>query len=221
MEFKKFDSVDELREPSVAALKSFFEADMDMPYGVMLTGGDTVGEIYDRLAKIGFNVNPNLHLLLSDERHVPVSSSDSNYGFIQNLVQALNINESQVIRPDTDLPIQECADKYHHDLANFLTKGTVPYAILGLGADGHLASIFSLEDMKAGEGRLAHPTYRPEGPDRISVSQKLLLMIKKIQFVSAGTSKFEIIEQLKSAPETVVAGTVLKDAEDVSLWYCE
>lgn len=221
MEFRKFDSPEKLRETAVALLKSYFESDIKMPYGVMLTGGNTVREIYNSLSTGAINVSPHLHILLSDERYVPVSSTDSNYGFIKNLLQALSIDNSRVIRPHTELPIQECAYRYNHDLANFLTKATVPLGILGLGADGHLASIFSLKDMQAGEGLWAHPTYRPEGPDRISVSQRFLLRIKKLVFVSSGKSKFEVIEKLKSKPETVIAGTVLKDAEDAAVWYSE
>jgi len=46
--------------------------------------------------------------------------------------------------------------------------GCIPLGLLGLGADGHTASLFSLDDVDRGRGRLAIPVQRESGPQRVS-----------------------------------------------------
>ncbi len=217
--FLEFDSEPALSEAVVSLLVEYFENTNAGPHAVMLTGGNTVRGIYDALSGRIKNLSPDLHVLLSDERHVPIRSPDSNYGFIRNLVEALDIDDSRVVRPRTELPLEECADIYDRDLRRFMGQGVINLGVLGLGGDGHLASLFSIEDIEAGKGCMAQAVKRDEGPDRISVSRDFLLGIEKIVFV-AGSSKRAVVEKLRTQPEDVVAGMVLSGTRDVSVWYC-
>jgi 6-phosphogluconolactonase/glucosamine-6-phosphate isomerase/deaminase len=219
MTFREFDSESALYEAVISLLVEYFENTYAGPHAVMLTGGNTVRKIYDALSGRVKNLAPNLHVLLSDERHVPVGSPDSNYGFIRNLVQALGIDDSRVVRPRTELPLEECAAIYDRDLRRFMGQGVINLGILGLGGDGHLASLFSKEDVEAGKGCMAQAVKRDEGPDRISVGRDLLLGIEKIVFV-VRSSKRAVIEKLREKPEDVVAGMALAGTRDVSVWYC-
>ncbi len=197
----------------------------------MLAGGRTPLEIYRRAAAEGLSSEATL--FLSDERYVPAGDPQSNYGgiapFFKNVGQAscLSIHAksqttadrlealSYVRRIQTELPIEEAAQAFHDEL-NQIER--IPLGFLGLGTDGHTASLFNLEDAALRDERLAIPVIKTEKPDRISVTPTLLNRIERIVILATGAEKREIIQTLLNDPDSIPAGVALADHPNVELW---
>lgn len=174
--------------------------------GMMLSGGRTPLEIYRRSAAEGLRTKGNL--FLSDERFVPPADPQSNFGTVVPFFPDL-------LRINTTLPIDAATQSFHDDLSNLKN---IPLGLLGLGADGHTASLFTLNDAALRDGRLAIPVIKTEKPDRISVTPALLNRIEKIIILAAGADKKAIIQTLLEHPRRIPAGVALKDHTDSSIW---
>lgn len=191
------------------------------PFGVMLSGGQTPLPAYQRLPGHRVPVDPHAHILFSDERLVPDSSPDSNYGRIHPLLAALHIPDDRFIRVQTELELQKAAEQYDADLKAFLAKGALlRLGLLGLGADGHTASLFSVTDVQRGRGHMAIPVARPVKPDRISVTATLFEKFDLIVFLAAGPDKKLIVDRMVREPMSLPAGQAVAHARNVELWVC-
>lgn len=174
--------------------------------GVMLAGGKTPLEIYRRAAKEGLSTHGKL--FLSDERYVPVTDPQSNYGTISPFFPNLG-------KVQTELPIEEAAQTFHDDLSRI---ERIPLGLLGLGADGHTASLFNLEDAALRDERLAIPVIKTEKPDRLSVTPTFLHKVEKILILATGADKKEMIQTLLEKPDTIPAGVALAGHPHVEIW---
>ena len=136
------------------------------------------------------------------------------------MIRSLGIPASRIIRPHTGLPIDESAREFDRALAAFLSRGTITLALLGLGADGHTASLFRAEDVRRGARCYAVSTSRSHGPaDRISVTRGLLLRAERVVFLVTGEEKADAVSALLAAPETIAAGQAVEGIPDVEVWY--
>lgn len=188
----------------------------------MLSGGNTPLAVYEELCLRHLTAGSNLTILFSDERNVPASSPDNNYGNTRALIRSLGLTDARVLRVPTELGWQEAADQYDRDLRRFLVGGgRLRLGLLGVGSDGHTASLFTSADVQAGRGRLAIAVPRPQPPDRISVTPDLLRQFERVIVLAAGPEKRAIVAQLMNTPETVVAGKVLRDIPDVEVWLAD
>lgn len=106
---------------------------------LVVTGGTTVGAAYDRLARIDLEWS-RVTLVLSDERFVPPSSPDSNERLIRERLMVAHAARAKLI------PLKGAGATPNEDaaVAESRLKGLGPHAtvLLGMGADGHIASLF-------------------------------------------------------------------------------
>jgi 6-phosphogluconolactonase/glucosamine-6-phosphate isomerase/deaminase len=182
--------------------------------GLMLAGGRTPLEIYRRAAAEGLSTEATL--FLSDERYVPTADPQSNYGTIFPFSPLrLGSGQATLLKIRTDLPIEEAAQAFHNDLSKL---ESIPLGLLGLGTDGHTASLFNLKDAALRDERLAIPVIKLEKPDRISVTPTLLNRIERIIILATGAEKKEMIQTLLNHPESIPAGVALADHPHIEIW---
>lgn len=218
--FRQFASITALNESVAALLKYNFELEYPAPHAVMLSGGNTPLEAYRLLARASCVVSPGLHLFFSDERLVPVASSVSNFGNLRPMLEALHLNENQVIRVQPELEPDQAADRYDTELRKFVNRGgRITLGLLGLGADGHTASLFNEKDLEHGRGRYAIVSIAPDGIRRVSVTVDLLSKIQQVVFVVAGDEKQAVVEKLTADPSGVVAGLAVAGVKRKQLWF--
>jgi len=131
---------------------------------VMLAGGSTPMAAYRSLARQPLVHDDRLHVLFSDERYVPADSSASNYHQSRPLLDALALPAESLLRVRTELPLDEAAAAYDAALTTLLSAGIhIGLGLLGLGADGHTASLFTPGDIERARGRYALAVQRPDG----------------------------------------------------------
>lgn len=191
----------------------------DGPRAVMLSGGNTPRAIYEELQRRGGRAAEGVSVLYSDERFVAETSPESNYGLTVPLLTSLGVPPSRVVRVRMEGELIGAAARYDHDLAAVLASGgRITLGWLGLGADGHTASLFSPADVERGRGHWAVAVPRDVKPDRVSVTPDLLDRIDRLVLLVSGREKVEITTRLLQDPASVVAGMAFKNRARVELW---
>src|SRR6266403_3739525 len=186
---------------------------------IMLSGGTTPLPAYRALAR-GPLPHDRLHILFSDERYVPSDSDASNYHQSRPLLDALALPATAVARVHTELPLDEAARDYERQLAALLDSGVrVGLGLLGLGADGHTASLFGAADLERARGRLAIAVHRPDGMSAVSVTPDLLARVEEPVFVVAGSGKHDAIQALAAQDPKSTAWRAVQGCAQVELWW--
>ena len=189
---------------------------------IMLSGGGTPLPAYRALARRALPHDAQLQLLFSDDRYVPSDSDASNYHQARPLLEALALGPACVIRVRTELPLEEAASDYERQLAALLESGAhVGLGLLGLGAEGHTASLFSAADLERARGRLAISVRRPDGLSAVSVTPEFLAQVAEPLFVVAGGGKRAAVRALAAGDPALPAWRAVQGCPAVALWVYE
>jgi 6-phosphogluconolactonase len=184
-------------------------------FSVALAGGSTPRRLYELLAEDGAFRNgvrwEAVHLFWGDERHVPPDHLDSNYRMAYDaMIARLRIPDANVHRIRCELPDpQEIAAGYESELRSFFGEppGRVPrfdLILLGLGADGHTASLFPGTAAVHERVRLVVPNI-PPGSDRarITMTPVVLNQASEVQFLVSGPEKARALAAVLRGPSDV------------------
>lgn len=216
---RKFGGTGDLNAAVATLLGEHVGRPFGVPHAVMLAGGRTPLPIYEAVASGRIQAADDFLVLYSDERMVPPDSPESNYGNTRGFLGKLGVGDHHIMRVHTDLPLKKAAEQYAATLHRFLKiGGRITLGLLGLGADGHTASLFSLEAVRASAGVMAVAVARPEKPDRVSVTPDLLKRVETLIFVVTGAEKRDAVTRLLTHPERSPAGLAVREARNVQLW---
>ena len=186
---------------------------------IMLSGGTTPLPAYRALGSRPLPHDERLHVLFSDERYVPRESEASNYLKARPLLDALALTPARLLRVRTELPLEQAAEEYERALGALLDSGVrIGLGLLGLGADGHTASLFSGADLARARGHLAIAVHRPDGMSAISVTPQLLAQVNALLFVVAGADKQGAVRALEASDPNLTAWLAVKERAAVELW---
>src|SRR5262245_29806910 len=117
-------------------------------FSVALSGGSTPRDLHLRLASppLAQQVDwAHVHVWFGDERCVPPDDPQSNYRMAyETLLSKVPIPPRQVHRMHGELPPDQAADEYEHDLRDFFKDEppSLDLILLGMGDNGHTASLF-------------------------------------------------------------------------------
>ena len=171
------------------------------PLTVALSGGSTPKVLYQLLAD-QFQTQlpwPRIQFFWSDERHVPPDHPDSNYRMAHEaLLSRVPVPESNVHRVRSENPAaQEAADEYEKVMVPRLDL-----ILLGLGTDGHTASIFPGSEVLHETKRLvAAPWVEKLNTYRITMTLPLLNNGASILFLVSGAEKAQIVKEVLEGPK--------------------
>lgn len=160
---------------------------------VALSGGTTPVPIYRELTKIDLS---SIDFFQVDERYVPKAHVHSNHHLIQT--HLLNQNPARSFQFfDTSLSIPDCLNQYE----NQLKKIKIPLfhlCLLGLGPDGHTASLFPKDSLSTTIDRWAVHTQTDlfDVKDRLSLSFSALMESQSIIMLVKGLDKHSIVSRL-------------------------
>lgn len=180
-------------------------------FSLALAGGSTPKKTYQTLAQREFqNQIPwdKVHLFWGDERLVPPDHPDSNYHMVKEaLLDHILIPDENVHRIRTELENpKEIAENYEHELQHFFDPNQKGHSIrfdlvlLGLGENGHIASLFPDSNWTPDTSEAVLALWIPElNAFRISLSCRTLNSSKNIYFIVSG-SKREILNRVLNTP---------------------
>jgi 6-phosphogluconolactonase len=170
---------------------------------IALSGGSTPLAVFSQLAQQTSREEwSGVHLYWGDERCVPPDHPESNYGNTKKfLLEALDLDQEQIHRiRGEEKPYGE-ADRYGQLLLKQMSLAdgfpVFDWIWLGLGRDGHTASIFPkhIELWTAGSPCIVtnHPV---SGQPRISLSGGVINAAKRVSFIASGREKAEVIKEI-------------------------
>ncbi|HEY7889983.1 MAG TPA: 6-phosphogluconolactonase [Steroidobacteraceae bacterium] len=201
------------------AIRATAEQPGSGPPVIMLSGGHTPLPAYAEVAARRPPHGDKLTIIYSDDRYVPADSDASNYHATRPLIDALGLPESQVLRVRTELPLEEAASDYDSLLRTLLASGAgIGLALLGIGPDGHTASLFRPEHLQQSRGHLAIAVQRPDGMQGISVTPDFLSNVAEPLFVVAGSGKHDVIAAFTGQDPNLVALRAVAGCARVELW---
>jgi 6-phosphogluconolactonase len=180
-------------------------------FTIALSGGSTPKTLFTILSKRFAEKIPwqLVHIFWSDERCVPPDDAESNFGMANNkllskiIIPYVNIHR---VRGEDDPEIE--AVRYSEEISAFTRKRDglplFDFIILGLGEDGHTASIFpghtELFDSKKICEVAIHPVTKRK---RITLTGKVINNADNISFLVTGEKKAEVIKKLLKKTSTV------------------
>ncbi len=191
------------------------------------SGGTTPTWMFDIWAHDYREETPwtRMRIFWVDERCVPVTNSDSNYGtMLRVLLYEVGMPDEFVfpICGDCRHPAQE-AKRYSE-----LVRNTVPLrggfpafdmVLLGAGDDGHTSSIFPGQEYLLTSFHPYEESINPyTGQPRIAMTGCLLFSAKKIVFLITGKSKTNVVYDMLKSGDTGPAAYVAHHAEDVDIF---
>lgn len=169
------------------------EADSGGNFSVVLAGGQTPIEIYRRLSGEAVQWE-KWHVYFGDERCLPPDHADRNsLQAVLALLGQVPIPAGHIHTPPAELGPVEAASRYGEQLKN---TGEFDLVLLGLGEDGHTASLFPGHDIGVGQGAAdVLPVFdapKPP-PERISLSAQRLSRARTVLFLVTGEAKREAL----------------------------
>jgi len=186
---------------------------------VMLSGGSTPIPAYQALAARGVVPAPGLALLFSDDRYVPSTSTGSNYHQSLPLIEHLRLPSERVLRVRTELALADAAADYDRSVSKLASEGvSFTLGLLGLGADGHTASLFNATDVTRARGHSAIAVHRPDGRDAVTVTPDVLERFQVLAFVVAGEDKRTALAALLAGDPGLPAWQAVSGRESVEIW---
>jgi 6-phosphogluconolactonase len=175
-------------------------------FGVVLAGGSTPERTYALLAEVQLEWR-NVHIFWGDERCVPPSCPENNYHrAAQILLDRIAIPPDNVHRIRGELPADEAARDYELELRRVFRDELPRFdlVLLGLGTDGHTASLFPGTPLIREKNRwTAAVTHRtPPLPliDRVTLTLPVLNAAANVIFLVAGADKAEILSRVLLNP---------------------
>jgi 6-phosphogluconolactonase len=168
-----------------------------------LAGGNTPKAIYRRWGETSRLDWSKAVLLYGDERCVPPHHPDSNHGMVEASLLTQLAERPTVYRMAGEEPEPERAARaYEETLRTELgAEGAIDLALLGIGADGHTASLFPGAAVLGERERLCVTTPAPDGKvQRLTLTVPVLKKARRILFLAAGGDKAEMLQKLMKGP---------------------
>jgi len=170
-----------------------------------LAGGSTPLRLYSLLARLDLPWR-SVHLFWGDERMVPFENPSSNFGAARRaMLSSIDIPKGNVHPVPVDASPAEAAGLYESDLRDFFGVGkssggaTFDLVILGMGEDGHTASLFPGSDALEERERWAVAVEAPEGAGparRVTLTLPILNSAESALFLVSGREKADALHDV-------------------------
>lgn len=221
-EFWDYDSPTEMADAVSGDVGFIIESALDARGEALiaLPGGTTPAPIYEKLAKAKLNWK-RVTIVPTDDRLVPVSDPMSNIAMIARYFIPLGARVIPVVS-ESATDYKAAGNAANARLSDL--KWPPDLVWLGIGADGHVASLFPGPDLndaiEAPASRRAigvMPDPLPENAPvaRVSLTRSAILSARTLIIVGSGETKREVLEQAlkEGARSTLPVGRVLADCE--------
>jgi 6-phosphogluconolactonase len=183
-------------------------------FSLVLAGGNTPRQLYELLAAAPFAGKipwHSMHLFWGDERWVVAEHPDSNFNMAaKSLLARIDIPAVNIHRIRTDLPtVEAAATVYEKELRDFFSNAAqknpgFALVLLGMGTDGHTASLFPNSPALNITNRLVAAVRAPNASppvDRITLTLSALNKANDVLFLISGRKKIEIMQSIVEEPK--------------------
>ena len=218
------DDADTLADLAATAIARVLEAaadEHDGPVSLFLSGGSTPRVTYTRLVDQEVDWS-RVHVFLGDERWVSAEHDDSNArmareAFIEDIEATFHVLPTHYESP------HEAADHYEQVLAELFgsEQFRADLVILGLGTDGHTASLFPGTEALDETERLYVANWVPDKEMwRLSATFRLLHHATEVMFLATGEAKAAVVAEILEGDVGYPAGRAMEGAGKVT-WFLD
>lgn len=226
---KIFQTAEQVVESLANDMKAFSE--LGRPVHISLSGGSTPKMLFKLLAQAPYAEGiqwKNLHFWWGDERCVAPDDVESNYGeanallFTKVNLPAENIHR---IRGEDEPKVE--AERFAKEMADVIpTENGTPvfdWILLGVGADGHTASLFPGQTNYQDENLSVLASHPESGQIRVSKTAKVLEAAKRISYLVLGAGKVEIVNEIHTTPaeELPYPAAKIQSKTGETEWYLD
>ena len=200
-------------------------------FTVALSGGGTPKPVYELLATEPYAAQVDwgrVRVGFGDERCVPPNDERSNFRMARlALLDKVPIPQSNIHRIKGELPPTQAADDYERDLRHLLGDdaqfGAFDLVLLGLGDNGHTASLFPGTYSLREHVRWAVPQYvEVVTMWRVTLSAPLLSAAANVVFLAEGAAKASVLQRVIAGPPDadVLPAQLIQPASGVR-WFVD
>lgn len=219
MHFRIFNSLDSLADAAADEVEGWLNIPENRTLG--LAGGTTPRRAYEMLAGRDLPWS-EIHGWMTDERHVPIDHADSNAGMAQRaLFDHVAATLHQVPwYEDANAAALDYERHLHRLLGREADDGRPGMVMLGVGEDGHTASLFPGSTALDETDRDYVATLVPGKGWRLTATLGYLSRARRILFLVAGESKAPVIASIFGEESDLPAALVSARARDV-VWLID
>jgi 6-phosphogluconolactonase len=199
-------------------------------FSVALSGGSTPGALYQLLAKLPYCSQilwAQVHLFWADERCVPPDDPGSNYRLAyEALIAGVPMPPENVHRVHGELRPKPAARAYDRELRRFFRapRPRFDLVLLGLGSDGHTASLFPNSEALEETERLAVATtafYDNRPAERVTLTLPALNAARQVLFLVSGLEKAEIVQAVLADVEGRLPARRIRPVAGQLIWLLD
>ncbi|XP_053320270.1 6-phosphogluconolactonase [Spea bombifrons] len=193
-----------------------------------LSGGSLVQLLSRELPKTSGLHTEGWKVALCDERLLPFTDPESTYGEYQRHLISLGIlSESQFVTIDPSLSVEDAAADYTRKLRELFPGKDLPafdFLILGIGPDGHTASLFPGHPLLEVKDQIVAPisdSPKPP-PERVTLTLPVINAAKTVVFVATGEGKAAVLKRILQEEENdPLPAARVSPAHGKVLWFLD
>jgi 6-phosphogluconolactonase len=194
-------------------------------FAVALSGGSTPKALYEILCQPPYSLEvewDKVHLFWSDERSVGPSHPDSNYHMAMKAGFAkVPLPPAHIHRMVAETDIHKNATLYEKKILTILEDRAFDLVMLGMGEDGHTASLFPATEALQDRDRLAVANFVPQKKTwRMTLTFEAINAAKAQVFYVMGKAKAPMLTQVLNSPPTLPCQLV-GTADHPALWIAD
>ena len=199
-------------------------------FALVLSGGKTPREVYELLGRESVRQELDwngAHIFFADERAVPPEDPQSNFGMIDRVfLSHISIPRENVHRIRGELDPASAADAYERELRTVFRQHSVIFdlVLLGLGEDGHTASLFPGTGVVKEQDFMVRAVLVPRLSSwRITLTLPALNSARETMFLVAGKKKATMVQRALSAdsPDNEIPATCVKPVGKKIRWMLD
>ena len=220
MELKKFIDKEQMSRAAAAYSADLIRSNAiaGKVFTLALSGGSSPVRFYELLAEEAIDWDM-VKVFLVDERKVQADHKHSNFRMIkESLLSKIDIPDTNIFSLKTEIKsVSECAAEYEERIRKvFGDKYPVfDLIVLGVGPDGHTASLFPGESHSLEQDGVFISTIAPtqfDVAERLSMTLPLINSADRRIFIISGTGKGGIIQRVLDQDSSIPAGMVNSDS---------
>jgi 6-phosphogluconolactonase len=204
-----FKTQEDLANSFAVQLISWIDETAGDTFNLALSGGKTPSLLFSILAEKYSLAVPwhKIHFWWGDERMVSPEDQESNYGVVHNLLfSKIKLSANQIHRIRGESNPDEERERYGLEIKRLIQMSNnwpvFDLIMLGLGDDGHTASIFPDQMHLMNSDEVTEIAFHPAtGQQRITLTGKVFNNAKRVAFQISGSSKAKVFNEIISNSE--------------------
>jgi len=197
---------------------------------IALSGGETPKNVYHQMATVESARSidwSRVHVFFCDERAVPPHDPASNYGMIdREWLSHISIPQGNVHRIQGELEPTIAAEVYDREMRKYFGFDPVVFdlILLGVGEDGHTASVFPESDALLEKKALVRSTFSEQMKTwRVTMTVPVMNSAREILFLATGKQKAAMIKNVLDAklPDPNIPASFIRPSGGTLSWMID